>query len=103
MRITDAGKHQKKTGGYRMSMKRLVVCMLVLCMSMLYCAAALGEEEITIRYSYWGSSYENDAMQKIAASYEALHPNVHIECVYIPNAELCSSFCSSYTKARRSF
>ena len=86
-----------------MSMKRLVVCMLVLCMSMLYCAAALGEEEITIRYSYWGSSYENDAMQKIAASYEALHPNVHIECVYIPNAELCSSFCSSYTKARRSF
>ena len=61
-----------------MSMKRLVVCMLVLCMSMLYCAAALGEEEITIRYSYWGSSYENDAMQKIAASYEALHPNVHI-------------------------
>lgn len=70
-----------------MSMKRLVVCMLVLCMSMLYCAAALGEEEITIRYSYWGSSYENDAMQKIAASYEALHPNVHIECVYIPNAE----------------
>lgn len=70
-----------------MSMKRLVVCMLVLCMSMLCCAAALGEEEITIRYSYWGSSYENDAMQKIAASYEALHPNVHIECVYIPNAE----------------
>jgi len=54
---------------------------------MLCGATALGEEAITIRYSYWGSSYENDAMLKIAASYETLHPNVHIECVYIPNGE----------------
>ena len=46
-----------------------------------------GEENITLRYAYWGSSYENEAMQKIAAKYEEENPNVKIECIYIPNAD----------------
>ena len=46
-----------------------------------------GEEQITLRYAYWGSTYENEAMQGIAAKYEEENPNVHIECIYIPNAD----------------
>lgn len=71
-----------------MRFKKMVACMLCICLVLLCGISAMGEDEkIVIRYSYWGSSYENAAMQSIAASYEELHPNVHIECVYIPNAE----------------
>ena len=46
-----------------------------------------GEENITLRYAYWGSSYENEAMQKIAAKYEEEKKKKKIECIYIPNAD----------------
>lgn len=46
-----------------------------------------GEEKVTLRYAYWGSTFENEQMQGIAAKYEELHPDVDIECIYIPNAD----------------
>ena len=52
------------------------------------------EEPITLRYAYWGSSYENEAMLNIAAKYEAEHPNVKIECIYIPNADYTTKMTS---------
>lgn len=44
-------------------------------------------EDIVLRYAYWGSTYENEAMQNIAAKYHEQNPNVTIECIYIPNAD----------------
>ena len=76
-------------------MKKVLSLVLVVCM--LTCAvavAASAEEQITLRYAYWGSTYENDAMLSIAAKYEAEHPNVKIECVYIPNADYTTKMTS---------
>jgi multiple sugar transport system substrate-binding protein len=71
-----------------MFLKRALAFLLVACLAVASLTIAMAEDEkITIRYSYWGSSYENDAMTSIAAAYESLHPNVHVECLYIPNAE----------------
>lgn len=69
-----------------MNIRRIATLLLLVCAFTLSAALAEGED-VTLRYAYWGSSYENDAMQSIAASYEVLHPNVHVECIYIPNAE----------------
>ena len=78
-----------KTEGCRFHMKfsRMLSFLLVLCLFTGLASAVAEEEKITLRYAYWGSTYENEAMQSIAAKYEAENPNVDIECIYIPNAD----------------
>ncbi len=49
--------------------------------------SAQAGDKVKIRYAYWGSTFENEAMQNIARKYESLHPGVEIECIYIPNAD----------------
>lgn len=44
-------------------------------------------KEVVLRYAYWGSTYENEAMQNIAEKYHEQNPDVTIECIYIPNAD----------------
>ena len=71
-----------------MKTRKLLSLALALCLILSVCAVcASAEEKITLRYAYWGSSYENEAMLNIAAKYEEEHPNVEIECIYIPNAD----------------
>ena len=70
-----------------MKFSRMLSFLLVLCLFTGLASAVAEEEKITLRYAYWGSTYENEAMQSIAAKYEAENPNVDIECIYIPNAD----------------
>lgn len=70
-----------------MKFSRMLSFLLMLCLFTGLASAVAEEEKITLRYAYWGSTYENEAMQSIAAKYEAENPNVDIECIYIPNAD----------------
>lgn len=78
-----------------MKTRKLLSLALALCLILSVCAVcASAEEKITLRYAYWGSSYENEAMLNIAAKYEEEHPNVEIECIYIPNADYTTKMTS---------
>lgn len=73
-------------------MKRATLVVVLFTVMVIFCLtvgawAQEQQEKIVLRYAYWGSSYENSAMQNIARKYEAQNPGVEIECIYIPNAD----------------
>jgi len=45
-------------------------------------AAATGDEEITLRFSWWGGDERNAATLEVIEQFEQLHPNVKIEAEY---------------------
>ena len=61
---------------------------LMLSISLVLCACASAmqlpadDEQVTLRFSWWGSDNRHDAMQAVAELYSARHPNVTIECEY---------------------
>lgn len=44
--------------------------------------AASGDEQITLRFAWWGGDERNAATQEVIEQFEALHPNVTIEAEY---------------------
>ena len=51
-----------------MKTRKLLSLALALCLILSVCAVcASAEEKITLRYAYWGSSYENEAMLNIGS------------------------------------
>ena len=45
-----------------MKFSRMLSFLLVLCLFTGLASAVAEEEKITLRYAYWGSTYENEAM-----------------------------------------
>ena len=45
-------------------------------------AAAQTDEDVTLRFMWWGSDVRHQATLDVIAQYEALHPNVRIEAEY---------------------
>lgn len=43
---------------------------------------ASSDEQVTLRFSWWGGDERNAATQEVIAQFEALHPNVTIEAEY---------------------
>jgi len=41
-----------------------------------------GDEEVTIRFSWWGSDTRHELTQKVIDAFEAEHPNIHVEPDY---------------------
>ena len=63
-------------------MKKLVALMLCLCMLLSLGAAAMAEETITLRFSWWGGDARHEATMAVIEQYMELHPNVKIEAEY---------------------
>lgn len=49
--------------------------------------AASKDEEITLKFTYWGSPDEKTAIEAACAAFTALHPSIKVEAVQIPNAD----------------
>ena len=62
-------------------MKKIVALMLSLCM-LLSMGAAMADETITLRFSWWGGDARHEATMKVIEQYMALNPNVKIEAEY---------------------
>ncbi|MGN0774312.1 MAG: ABC transporter substrate-binding protein [Candidatus Ventricola sp.] len=64
-------------------MKKTLALVLALCMVLtMALATAAAEENITLRFSWWGGDARHEATMKVIEQYEALHPNVTIEPEY---------------------
>ena len=62
-------------------MKKILALAMVLCL-MLPAAAALAEENVTLRFSWWGGDARHAATLAVIEQYEADHPNIRIEPEY---------------------
>lgn len=49
--------------------------------------ASSSDEEITLKFTYWGSPDEKTAIESACAAFSELHPNIVVEAVQIPNAD----------------
>lgn len=63
-------------------MKKFVAFVLSLCMLLGVASVASAEEQITLRFSWWGGDERLAATLEVIEQFEALHPNVTIEAEY---------------------
>ena len=42
-------------------------------------------EEVTLKYTYWGSTYEKEAMESAMADFMSLYPNIKVDAQHIPS------------------
>ncbi len=61
----------------------LVACLGSACQSQL--AAKPTPQNITLRFTYWGSPVEKSAVESMVRQFEAANPNIKIEAQHIPN------------------
>ncbi len=63
-------------------MKKILSLVLALSMMLSLCSFAMAEEQITLRFSWWGGDARHEATLKVIEQFEALYPNVTIEAEY---------------------
>lgn len=63
-------------------MKKLVALILSLCMLLSVGSMAMADEQITLRFSWWGGDARHEATMKVIEQYMELYPNVKIEAEY---------------------
>lgn len=61
-----------------------VVLILALLFSIAFPIAALAEEKVKLRFTYWGSQFEKEALGNAAKMYEQINPNAEVEAIHIP-------------------
>lgn len=65
--------------------KALVLFLAIALLLPMLAVTAIGEEQVTIRFSNWDGGETLDAYNSAIAKFEELHPNIKIEMVNIPS------------------
>ena len=63
-------------------MKKILSLALALCVLISICTAAMAEETVTLRFSWWGGDARLAATLAVINQFEELHPNITIEPEY---------------------
>ena len=66
-------------------MKKWAAVLLVLMLVLGVSVSAMGEENIQLRFAYWGSGAEKEALEKALTSFEQGNPGITVERLHIPD------------------
>lgn len=51
---------------------------------------------VTLRFTYWGSQVEKEAVSQTVRAFEAAHPNIRIDAQHIPNSEYIATLSAMF-------
>lgn len=65
-------------------LRKVLSLLLVAIMALGLCTAAFAEEEVTLKFTYWGSTVEKKAVEEALASFTAAYPHIKVDGQHIP-------------------
>lgn len=72
---------------YKPHFRTMTISLLLITVILIFSAqAVLGQDRVTIRYSFWGLPEEVTVQEQLKAAFEAEHPNIEVQLDHVSSA-----------------